>query len=369
MNSTLLHLMSRNWAWILFRGIVAILFGGLTAALAQDRAESDTPVAGGTPSVPPRPAFQFPVGTLAFPSGTARSVVTVAEAAPVSNGALPGGYTQAQIAEMINNPLGNLWLLFLQNDAVWYDGDALDLIDEDQKVFNTTELQPVFSTQLTQNWRWIFRPVIPIESFDLPDGFTVQTNDIGRPIGINVDFERETGLGDIVLLNGFGKNEWVKPPNVFGFGTTLMLDTATEDFLGTGKWSAGPAAVALHIDDRWIYGLIGQHWWSFAGDDDREDVNLTDIQYYLKYRLSSETSIGLAPDIRYNWENDAVTFPIGLGIDTIIKLGPVPTKIGIEFDYYVETPDEFGPEWQIRLIFAPIVPAPAWSKKPLFAGG
>jgi len=28
----------------------------------------------------------------------------------------------------------------------------------------------------------------------------------------------------------------------------------------------------------------------------------------------------------YNWENDALPFPIGLGLDAVIKLGPMPTK-------------------------------------------
>jgi hypothetical protein len=36
--------------------------------------------------------------------------------------ALPGGFTPEQINEMINNPLGELWLLFGQSDFAIYDG-------------------------------------------------------------------------------------------------------------------------------------------------------------------------------------------------------------------------------------------------------
>ena len=54
-----------------------------------------------------------------------------------------GEYTQEQINEMINNPLGELWLLFGQSDFVVYDGDALDLVGEDEKLMNFTLLQPV----------------------------------------------------------------------------------------------------------------------------------------------------------------------------------------------------------------------------------
>ena len=69
-------------------------------------------------------------------------------------------YTQAEINEMINNPLGELWMLFTQNDTTWYDGDALDFLGEDKKVFNTTTLMPVMPFQLTENWKYIFRPVV-----------------------------------------------------------------------------------------------------------------------------------------------------------------------------------------------------------------
>jgi hypothetical protein len=44
----------------------------------------------------------------------------------------------------------------------------------------------------------------------------------------------------------------------------------------------------------------------------------------------------------------------------------LPVKVGLETYYYVVRDDDFGPEWQIRLLFVPELPAPAWSKKPLF---
>jgi hypothetical protein len=291
----------------------------------------------------------------------------VAQAPAVSES--PGEYTQEQINEMINNPLGELWILFAQNDTVWYDGDILDRLGEDKKVMNTTLIQPVLPMQLTENWKAILRPTIPINSFDVPDSFSVVRNQEEQPIGLDVDFDRKTGLGDIVLWSAFAKNNWARPPNVFGFGPTVMLDTATDDVLGTGKWSAGPMALALHIGEKWIYGAVAQHWWSFAGDDDRADVNLTDIQYVLRYRLTPETNIGFGPNIRYNWDADSgerLSLPVGLGFDTMIKIGSVPAKIGVEFYYFVEQPDAIGPQYQFRFVLSPVVPSPSWSKKPIF---
>jgi len=283
-------------------------------------------------------------------------------------------YTQAEINEMINNPLGELWMLFTQNDTTWYDGDALDFLGEDKKVFNTTTLMPVMPFQLTENWKYIFRPVVPIHHWDAPNVSEGNTQYPGGDLPVSVNFDKQTELGDIVLWNALATDEMARPPNIFGFGVTAMLDTATDDVFGTGKWSAGPMGLAFHVGPPggWILGTVVQHWWDFAGDDEREDVNMTNIQYVAFYRLTAETNIGFgSPNITANWEadsDDVWTVPVGLGWNTTTKLGPLPVKIGVEAYKYVEKPDNFGADYGLRLIFSPVVPKPAFSKRPIFGG-
>lgn len=280
-----------------------------------------------------------------------------------------------QIAEALANPLSYLWLMFMQNDTIWYDGDIADELGEDAKIQNTFLIQPVLSIQLTTHWKTVIRPVIPINSFETVGNVDISTTTPGGVTG--VDFERETGLGDIMLWTAFSRQ--YTPPFIWGVGPTLMLNTATHDQLGTGKFSAGPMGLAFSITKKWILGVVAQHWWSFAGEDtievdtslgevrvDRPDVNLTDIQPVIRYRLSPKTNIGAAPNWRYNWESEQLNLPLGIGGDTLIKIGPLPVKIGLEAYYYVERDDDFGPIFQLRFLFVPVIPAPAWSRRPLF---
>ncbi|MGB5209787.1 MAG: hypothetical protein WBP60_04615 [Gammaproteobacteria bacterium] len=282
----------------------------------------------------------------------------------------------AAIGEALANPLSYLWMMFSQNDTIWYDGDLADELNKDARIQNTTLLQPVMSVQLTENWKAIFRPVIPINSFDTVGNVGISI-DGNVPSVTGVDFNRETGLGDVVLWTAFSRN--YTPPFVFGFGPTLMFDTASEDQLGSGKNAAGPMMLGVAITDKWIAGAVAQHWWSYSGDNklrldtdlgpvlvDRPDVNLTDIQPIVRYRLSQTTNIGMAPNWRYNHESDQLSLPIGIGFDTLVKLGPLPTKIGLEAYYYVAKDDDFGPTWQLRFLFVPVLPAPGWSRQPLF---
>ncbi len=281
----------------------------------------------------------------------------------------------AMIAEAMLNPLSYLWLLFVQNDTTWYDGDTLDELGEDKLGQNTTLIMPVLSMQLTENWKTIVRPVIPINSFKTLDNLNIATDNTGAEIG--TELERETGLGDIVLWTAFS-NQY-EAPNIWGFGPTIMLDTASDDRLGTGKNSAGPMALAFHQTDKWVNGIVAQHWWSFSGDDtikidtdlgairvDRPDVNLTDLQVVIRYRYSALTNIGMAPNWRYNWETDQLNLPLGIGFDTLIKIGKLPTKVGAEIYYYAQKDDDFGPDWQLRLLFVPVIPSPNWSRNALF---
>lgn len=154
------------------------------------------------------------------------------------------------IAEALANPLSYLWLMFTQNDTKWYDGDLLDELNEDTKVMNTTLIQPVLSLQMTEKWKMIFRPVFQIQSFDTIDGVDIATGNVAEDTDVN--FDRKSGLGDTVLWTALS-NQY-KPPFVWGFGPTIMLPTASDDLLGTGKYSAGPMFLAVNISDKWIIG-------------------------------------------------------------------------------------------------------------------
>ena len=83
---------------------------------------------------------------------------------------------EEKIAEALANPLSYLWLLFVQNDTLSYDGDVLEALGEDAQTQNTTILQPVLSMQLTEKWKTIFRPVITFNSFKVVDNVNISTD-------------------------------------------------------------------------------------------------------------------------------------------------------------------------------------------------
>ena len=91
--------------------------------------------------------------------------------------------------------------------------------------------------------------------------------------------ETEFGLGDLTPEFFFSPRKPIQlgpeASLVWGLGPGFQFPTATDDELGTGKWSAGPGFVVF-LSDRALHvttGFLILNLWSFAGDEDRANVN------------------------------------------------------------------------------------------------
>ena len=134
---------------------------------------------------------------------------------------------------------------------------------------------------------------------------------------------------------------------IWGVGPSLTVPTATDDSLGSEKWSAGPAAVALAMPGNWVVGTLIRQLWSFAGDDDRQDVNQTLIQPFVNYNFPGGWYAVSSPIITANWEassDDTWTVPVGGGLGKIFRIGGQAMNAQLQGFYNVERP-EYGPDW------------------------
>ena len=142
----------------------------------------------------------------------------------------------------------------------------------------------------------------------------------------------------------------------------MGFPTASSDVLGTGKWTAGPSALYAYMGPKWKIGGLWQQYIDYAGDDDRSDVNLTNIQYFVYYSVSDTMSIGAGPNIIVDWEQDnsdnRFTVPIGLGVNKTINIGKLPIRFGVEVHYSVIHPETIpGARWDFRFFAIPAVPS------------
>ncbi|WP_415408032.1 MATH domain-containing protein [Sulfurovum sp. CS9] len=240
------------------------------------------------------------------------------------------GMSEAELeslAKTAQNPIASMISLPFQNNTNLNIGPN----DETQNILN---IQPVWPFEINDDWNFITRTIVPVVSN--PDVLTGE----GR-----VD-----GIGD-TLFTGFlspkdsGSITW-------GVGPAILMPTATKDVLGQDTWGAGISAVALAMPGNWVVGSLVSNIWSVGGGD--ADINLFTWQYFINYNLDDGWYLVSAPIITANWEADSDhrwKVPFGGGVGKIFRVGNQPINAQLSLYNNVITPDDYGPEWQVRAQF------------------
>lgn len=239
-----------------------------------------------------------------------------------------------ELRKAAQNPMADLISLPIQNNTNFGYG-PLD------KTQNVTNIQPVVPFHLSDDWLLISRTIVPL--IRQPEFRSGQGS--------------EFGLGDINQSLFFGPSE---PGSlIWGAGAIFLLPTATDNRLGSEKWGVGPAAVGLTMQGPWVFGLLAQNIWSFAGDSDRTDVNQTTIQYFVNYNLPEGWYVTSSPVITANWKatsGNEWTVPFGGGLGRLFKIGKLPVNMQAQAFVNVEKPDNLGPDWTLRFQIQVLLP-------------
>jgi hypothetical protein len=285
----------------------------------------------------------------------------------------------AQMSALMDNPLGNVAMLFTQFDMYQLKDPESGRTEDKYNYMGIAQ----FPKGLGENWNLINRIVWNVPSMPLDQGkidraaraapFSDILDGVAPPAGapaapIDLVGGRTTGFGDMYYVGLFSPKKPIDCLNgkcVWGVGFDVMFPTASEEILGTGKWGAGPSALGVYLGPKWKLGALVQQYWDFAGDNDRDNVNLMNLQYFYMYSLNETTSIGAAPNIIGNFEQSSGnkwTLPVGLGINKTINIGKVPVRFGLEAYYSVIKPDDVvGTEWNYRFYMIPAAPSALFS--------
>ena len=229
----------------------------------------------------------------------------------------------AELAKKAQNPVADLMIMPLQYNIDYGIGPA----DASQQ---TLKFMPVIPFSLGTEWNLITRTIIP-------------WIDAQSPVKGGED---KSGLGDIQQSFFFTPKEpvggWI-----LGAGPIIQYPSATDDALGSEKWGAGPSFIVLKQKSGWTMGMLANHVWSFAGNEDRENVNVTFLQPFLAFTTKTYTTLSVNTESIYDWKNTQWTVPINVSLGQMIKIGKLPISLELGYRYYAEKPDN-GPDWGLR---------------------
>ena len=235
--------------------------------------------------------------------------------------------SNVSLAQELTNPVADIMTIPIQMN---FDQN-IGLNDEGNKI--TTNIQPVVPFQLNEDWNLITRTIVPV----------VYQDNIFPGEG------SQFGLGDINEQLFFSPREPTSGGLIWGVGAALLLPTATDPLIGSKKWGAGPSGIALKIIGPWTIGGLANHVWSFAGDNDRNDISNTFMQPFVAYTWPSAWTLSVQTESTYNWETEEWSIPVNAALAKLVRFGKVPVSLQAGVGRWLESPDA-GPEgWRFRL--------------------
>ena len=225
-----------------------------------------------------------------------------------------------------NNPLANFTAFNLHNYVI---GELTDT-GRSANQFWMRYARPISLGQTN----WLMRASLPINTYPVPP-----------------TLESKTGLGDLNVFAAY-LFDTGNPALSVGLGPQVTLPTATEDALGSGKWSAGLVHTLFDAGSKTFqYGYLLSWQASFAGADDREKVNVGALQPFVFYQLGGGTYLRSTAVMSYNFEKSTYSVPIGFGIGQVIPTPTVVFNAFIEPQVSVADNGTGWPKWQVFLGF------------------
>jgi len=288
----------------------------------------------------------------------ARLIITTVVAAALTLAGLESGIAQAQessahelsaaendsaaeASKQAANPLASAWLMQIQQNNNWVAMPT----NNGNRFRSNLQFQPLLSVKLSADWNLITRPVLQIFN---STPFQDQTSQA----------KRITGLGDTVFAFALSPGPKLVGNWLLAAGPTFIFPTATSSLIGENKWQVGPAAAVGYKGENFITYVFPQQWFSVGGNGRRTNHMLL---YYAFVRVySNGWSVGTNPSMSVDWEaskGNKVSFPVGLQVGKLRKLGPLPVKFDVQVQYYAVRPQANGPKWNLQLQITPILPA------------
>ena len=219
-----------------------------------------------------------------------------------------GKASLTEVNKELSNPISTIWALSFQQNTFW-------LNKPERNVVNLL-FQPVLPVSLTDNWNLITRPVIPVFNS------TPYINKSGN-------LHRVTGFGDTVLVELLSPSPKLVGPWLLGAGPTFIFPTASNSRLGQNKWQIGPHRTTRisrrKVDRRRVSPAV-----VVSRRPGSNTISQMNLQYFFAYFPAAGWSVGTSPNMLVNWyaskSGNKVTFPIGLNVSKVVKIGPLPVN-------------------------------------------
>jgi hypothetical protein len=238
------------------------------------------------------------------------------------------------LAKKLSNPVAAMISLPLQ---INYDEEIGPQREGSKASLN---IQPVIPITINETWNVISRTILPIvDQSDVVPGS-----------------DGASGIGDVTQSLFFSPKKPTSNGLIWGAGPAFLLPTGSEDELSAKKWAIGPTLVLLKQKKSLTFGMLANHLWSVAGDEDRQDISSTFFQPFLSHTTKTAWTYGVNVESSYDWRAEQWSVPINVTIGKLQKVGGKPMSFTGGVRYWAESADNGPHGWGARFVVTFLFP-------------
>ena len=247
-----------------------------------------------------------------------------------------------ELGQSTQNPLADLTVIPFQNNFSFDN-------TQNRETGYILNIQPIFPLQL-KSFKFVNRLTFGLGYMP---GITAGSAEI--PLGFADDGQTD-GTWGALDLNWTG---WITPKPIgdfsWGIGPSVTFPIASDNRLGSGKWSLGASAVFVWQPKKWTIDAIFRQLWSVGGSEDRTDVNQLLAQPLIAYNIKDGWAVATMPVITVNWdfpEDQKALVPFGGGVNKLLFLGKIPMLVMCHYYYNAIRPElAASSEFRLQLTF------------------
>lgn len=245
------------------------------------------------------------------------------------------------IIKTSQNPVGNITVVPFQNNFNYGLGPYT-------RFQYNLNVQPVFPIMLSPTWNLVARTIFPIVN----QRSSAPPSVCASPVGCPSTF----GIGDTQEQLFFGPK--TKPGQlIWAAGPIFQFPTGSPSLLTSGKWAAGPDAVALIMPGSWVMGALVTQLWSYAGPADRAAVSSFLFQPFVNYNIKNGWAVSTSPILTANWTAPVSKWavPVGGGIAKTFTDDGQLMSLSVQYYAYVVRPLS-SPQTNLKVVWSLLWP-------------
>lgn len=244
--------------------------------------------------------------------------------------------SDGEIARRTSDPTSNLWSL----ETVVSYGVTPSASFGEASLF-TVEFEPAMPVMVTPELRLLNLPELTLATQWGPGGGQI------------------SGLQSFSWLSALSPVAKPLGPS-WGVGPYVSFPVSSDAGLDPIQWQFGGGAIFSWRFPNLILSSTVRTGWAATRLD--EEAGSLQVEWTAQYFFGDGMQVGLGhPTIEYTWNRDGVgvwDVPVGVDVGKVFRIGRLPVKVMLEYQFVPINDSEWEPEHLIRLTIMPVLPSP-----------